>query len=30
MIKTNGCTAGTGNDTIQFKVTGVILLASVQ
>jgi hypothetical protein len=28
MTKTNGCTAGTGNDTIQFKVTGVILLAA--
>jgi CSLREA domain-containing protein len=25
---TNGCTAGTGNDTIRFSVTGTILLAS--
>jgi len=28
MTKTNGCVAGTGNDTIQFSVTGTIHLAS--
>src|SRR6516162_2409950 len=28
MTATNGCTAGTGNDTIQFSVTGTILLGS--
>jgi hypothetical protein len=28
MTKTNGCAAGTGNDTIQFSVTGAIYLAS--
>src|SRR6059058_967977 len=27
MTATNGCAAGTGNDTIQFSVTGTILLA---
>ena len=27
MTATDGCAAGTGNDTIQFRVTGVILLA---
>jgi hypothetical protein len=28
MTATNGCAAGTGNDTIQFSVTGTIALAS--
>ena len=28
MTKTNGCAAGTGNDTIQFSVTGTLHLAS--
>jgi hypothetical protein len=28
MTATNGCTAGTGNDTIQFSVTGTISLGS--
>src|SRR5262249_39112286 len=28
MTATNGCVAGKGNDTIQFSVTGTILLAS--
>ena len=28
MAATNGCAAGTGNDTIQFSVTGTIALAS--
>src|SRR5689334_18749957 len=28
LMTTNGCTAGTGNDTIQFSVTGKIPLAS--
>src|SRR5262249_158524 len=28
MAATNGCIAGTGNDTIQFSVTGTIALAS--
>ena len=27
LTATNGCTAGTGNDTIQFSVTGTIALA---
>jgi hypothetical protein len=29
MTATNGCPAGDGNDTIQFSVTGTILLASI-
>jgi hypothetical protein len=28
MTATSGCAAGTGNDTIQFRVTGTIPLAS--
>jgi hypothetical protein len=28
MTATNGCSAGNGNDTIKFSVTGTILLAS--